>query len=240
MQKADNKDLAVSAWYPRLADHTFPTSFVHLKPAELQMLADGIQDGKETAAVVAHLEMAMRGLAGNCFVFADSTAPTDTERFAKRKGAVHSAVSAWRFLAKSLKVQRAAAAGEFDTLCVRPFRNMSYPREFRLFIRGGQLSAMSQYWLVRHFKRLEGRKQWFWNKAKALVDEISWQLPRPDVALDVYFTSANQILLIDFNPWGVPTDPLLLRSWNHDWSVPAGIKLMPPPFTVSGDVNVSF
>ena len=117
---------------------------------------------------------------------------------------------------------------------------MSYPREFRLFIHGGHLSAMSQYWLVRHFKRLEGRKQSFWNKAKALVEDIAWQLPRPDVVLDVYFTSGNQILLIDFNPWGNPTDPLLVRGWNRDWTVPAGIKLMPPPFTVSGDVNVSF
>ena len=58
--------------------------------------------------------------------------------------------------------------------------------------------------------------------------------------MDIYFTADHRILIIDLNKWGDPTDPLLLRSWDRDWSVPAGIVLMPPPVAVEGNPNVSF
>ena len=58
--------------------------------------------------------------------------------------------------------------------------------------------------------------------------------------MDVYFTSANEILILDFNPWGEPTAPLIMKTWDRDWSEEAGINLIPPPIKVGGDVNVSF
>ena len=50
----------------------------------------------------------------------------------------------------------------------------------------------------------------------------------------------GEIMIVDLNPWGGATDPLLLRSWDRDWSKPAGIVLMDPPTRISGDVNISF
>ena len=69
---------------------------------------------------------------------------------------------------------------------------------------------------------------------------ISWLLPVKTLVMDIYFTASGDILIIDLNPWGEPTDPLLLQSWERDWSVPAGIVLMDPPTRIYGDVNVSF
>jgi hypothetical protein len=47
-------------------------------------------------------------------------------------------------------------------------------------------------------------------------------------------------MVIDLNKWGEPTNPLMLNTWNRDWSQSAGIVLMPPPISISGDVNISF
>ena len=65
-------------------------------------------------------------------------------------------------------------------------------------------------------------------------------LPEQDLAIDIYFTSKDEILVIDLNPFGEPTDPLMLNSWNQDWQNSMGLKLIPSPTAISGDINVSF
>jgi len=118
---------------------------------------------------------------------------------------------------------------------------MNRTREFRLFLYQGKLRAMSQYWLIRHDRRLEGRKDALWKNAIRFVDEISWLLPYPTIVMDIYFTAEGRILIIDFNPWGPPTDPLLLRTWERPWDEgDIGLRLIPPPVKVGGSVNVSF
>lgn len=230
----------VANWYQELADHTFPTSFVKLNTEELQALAEGQSEGEIAEEVRERLKMPMDSFPGNCFVFTDTVAPTDTERFEGKRGAVHSPKSAWRYLTESKKVKTAAANGDIEHICVRPFRRMSKPREFRLFIKDGELKAMSQYWLIRHYRRLEGRKDFYWTRAKELIENIAWLLPCPDIVMDIYFTGHNQILIIDLNPWGNPTNPLIFRTWDRDWNEMTGIKLIDPPVQVGGDVNVSF
>ena len=105
---------------------------------------------------------------------------------------------------------------------------MTRPREFRLFINEGRLILMSQYWLIRHYHRLEFKKDFYWAKAEELVDEISWLLPSETIVLDIYFTSKDQVILIDFNTWGEPTSPLLAESWDIDWTEEVGLKIIPP------------
>ena len=61
-----------------------------------------------------------------------------------------------------------------------------------------------------------------------------------EVFVIAYFTSDDRILLIDLNPWGEPTDPLLLRSWDREWSECAGLLTMEPPTQLHGNVDVSF
>ncbi len=236
--------LRTPVWYPVLAAHTFMTSFVRLRPEAVTALAMGVIVGgdshPEVQDAIESLRQPMSVVPGNCFASVDSCAPTDTERFIYKHGAVYSPESAWRYLALSGKVRTAAANGEVQNICLRPFRRMNRTREFRLFIKDGKLAAMSQYHLIRHFRRLEGYKKEFLKEADTFVNEIAWLLPIRDLVMDVYFTAEHRILIVDLNKWGEPTDPLLLRDWNRDWSVPAGIVLMPPPVTVSGTVNVSF
>jgi hypothetical protein len=109
-----------------------------------------------------------------------------------------------------------------------------------LFIWEGQLSAMSQYHLIRHFRRLEGVKESYWQLADKLVKDIIWRIPVKTLVIDIYITSSKSVYIVDLNPWGGDTDPLLLRTWERDWSVPAGIQVMAPPTAISGDVKVSF
>ncbi len=236
--------LRTPVWYPVLSAHTFLTSFVRLRPEAVAALAAGYdtpnKKNPEVREAIESLRQPMSAIPGNCFASVDVCAPTDTERFADKHGAVFSPESAWRFLAQSRKVRAAAEKGEVEYVCLRPYRRMNRTREFRLFIRNGKLSAMSQYHLVRHFRRLEGIKKELWREAGKFVDSIAWLLPLDSVVMDVYFTSSRQILIIDLNPWGEPTDPLMLRTWQRDWETPAGIVLMPSPIKISGDVNVSF
>ena len=115
--------LKTPVWYPALANRTFLTSFVKLRSEAVKALADGIKYDENPDSPIAQtineLRIAMNAVPGNSFVFTDCCAPTDTERFAAKHGAVHSAESAWRFLAASAKVRQAAADGNVEYLVVR-------------------------------------------------------------------------------------------------------------------------
>lgn len=242
---ANNEFFRIPKWYPYLAAYAFPTTFVRLRREAVDFLAAQAQERADipksvSKQVIADLKHPMSRIHGNCFSSVDVCSPTDTERFQKKKGAVYSPESAWKFLCQSEKVRNAAAAGNVEFICLRPFRHINKAREFRLFIYGGKLAAMSQYWLIRHFPVLDKKGAFYWNKAQQMVQEVVWQLPVDNFVMDIYITSDDEILIIDLNPWGNPTDPLLLRSWDrNDW-LNIGLQVMAPPTRISGDVHVSF
>ena len=74
------------------------------------------------------------------------------------------------------------------------------------------------------------------------MEQNAWAFPLKDVVMDIYFTSSGKILITDLNPLSAPTDPLMFSEWEKfDWTgEAAGIRIVPPPHTLSGDVNVSF
>lgn len=238
-----NKHLSsctVPNWYPRLSVNSLPTSFVFLRDDEIAALANGLAESEAADSIIPRLEAAMSNYGYNRFVFVDLAAPTDTERFLNKRGAVRSAASAWKILTSSEKIRKSAAAGEVTAICVRPFRRMNASREFRLFIKGGELRAMSQYWLTGHFPRLMRLKDKYWELAKTFVDKNAWAFPEADITADIYFTSLDEILIIDLNPFGGSTDFKMFNSSAIDWNASHGIKIVPPPHKLSGDVNVSF
>lgn len=240
-----NNFCAMPEWYTALAEWTFPTMFVKLKEEAVSYLAMSDEDRKKNnpdfvSGLVAELGKAMARITGAKVVSVDTCFPTDTERFENKRGAVHSAESAWSCLCKSEKVRSAAAAGEVKHICIRPYRHMTLAREFRLFVVDGKLAAMSQYNLIRHFYRLDGVKDEYLKLAEKFVSEVAWKIPEERIVIDVYITSSGKVMVVDLNKWGEPTSPLLLRKWERDWSVPAGIVLMEIPHKISGSVNVSF
>ena len=238
--------LKIPNWYPYLAVHAFPTAFVRLRPEAVAFLAASEEERKSfsktvSRQVISDLRTPMSKIPGNCFTSVDMCSPTDTERFRKKKGAVYSPESAWKFLTLSEKVRKSAQAEEVNFVCLRPFRRITKAREFRLFIYEGKLAAMSQYWLIRHFPLLDKRGKRYWKMAEKLISSIVWQLPVSSFVMDIYITSDEEILIIDLNPWGSPTDPLLLRKWEReDWDALPGLQIMAPPTRISGEVHVSF
>ena len=229
-------------WYPVLGEHSLQTVFLKLTAEDIKLLADGVGDGEAATSVISRLKNVMRGGAlDNYFVSADLCSPTDTERFAAKRGAVHSAESAWYFLANSAKIRQAAASGEVEYLAIRPFVRIDRTREFRLFVKDGELRAMSQYNLTRHFRRLEGIKEDLYASVCKWFELVKNNLPVRDIVMDIFLESDDKtVKIIDLNCWGEPTDPLLLRTFDQDWSQVSGIKLMLPPTKISGDVAVSF
>ncbi len=221
-----------SFWYPILREHTFFTAFVKLTDKEIVALANGRINDPVAPGVIQRIDEAMDKIPmrWRSFVTADVVAPTDTGRFVSKFGAVVSAESAWRILCESSKVRLAIAEGDTDTIVVRPYRPLTRPREFRLFIYEGELKAMSQFWLTRHFRRLndDGLKKRFWDEAVKFVESIKDKLPEKTLVMDVYFTRSHEILIIDLNVWGPPTNPLLM-SWNSDWKTVFGLRLIPEP-----------
>jgi len=239
--------LSTPGWYPRLGAYSAFTTFVALPKEAVDYLAAGDREraGFEdldglNGRMNELFSRPLEAFSGYVFVSVDRCAPTDTVRFRERYGAVHRSKQIWDILCASEKVRRSAAAGEVSCVCIRPFHRMHVTREFRLFIRNGELIAMSQYHLIRHFRRLEGVRDKYWSIAEKLIRQIGWMLQMPELVMDVYISSRGSIQIIDLNPWGGPTDPLLLRSWDRDWSKPIGLVLMSPPAKLSGKVDVSF
>ena len=237
--------LSIPGWYPRLGAYAPFTTFVALPEEAQRYLASTERDTFEGARaleerMVELFKRPLEAFSGYVFVSVDCCAPTDTERFREHYGAVRRAAQVWNILCASEKVRRSAAKGEVSCVCMRPYHRMNVTREFRLFIRNGGLVAMSQYHLIRHFRRLEGVREKYWTIAAKLIGMIGWMLQEQNLVMDVYISSDDRIRIVDLNPWGPPTDPLLLRSWDRDWSVPAGLVLMDPPAKISGSVDVSF
>ena len=238
--KEKNEHFRIQNWYPRLSVYSLPTNFMFLMDIEIQALQEGDTESGIAKGVIDRLASAMSKFPFTRFVGTDLVAPTDTIRFEEKRGAVCSATSAWYFLTQSAKVQNAARDGAVSAICVRPFRRMDNSREFRLFVKGGKLRAMSQYWMTRHYPRLEKVREKYWTLAVDFIDRNFWVLPEPDLVIDIYFTSKDEIIVIDLNPFGPPTDPLMLNTWDQDWQNTMGLKLIPHPTAISGDINVSF
>ena len=221
-------------WYTQLAAHTFITTFVPLPKDALALLQAGELDDLDEeeridSLMIEELRQPMAEIPGNCFICVDSCAPTDTERFRAKGGAVYSPRSAWQTLRQSEKVRKAAQAGLLTSICLRPYRNMTSAREFRLFIKDGKLKGMSQYHLTRHFRRLEGIKENLWSRCQLFINAKSWRLPKEPLVMDIYFTSNyERIMIVDLNPWGGETDPKLFK-WDEDWDSVPGLRLMAAP-----------
>ncbi len=236
----------ISSWYDRLGYHSFPTVFVGLradqKTALLEAAGRDVVDSPTSSvekSVAAALQKAIRALPGSCFVGADVCAPTDSPLFAE-SASVSNGDRAWQMLTSSPKVRQALQQDQTSRLTVRPFRNMNRIREFRLFLYDRELVAMSQMNLERHFKRFARRHDQLWGQGCELATAFRDGLPADHAVVDIYFCSNGDALLVDMNQWGEPTDPLLLRTWDQDWTARPGLKLIAPPLDLSGDVSVSF
>ena len=142
----------ISEWYPHLGHLTFPTVFIGLNNQE----RDALIDGNKPSGLADRITRAVGSLPGSCVAGLDDCMPTDSATFQKSK-AFKRGDLALKMFAESAKVKESLGAGS-KTITIRPYRRMDKTREFRLFIKEGELKAVSQRNLERHFKRLETRR----------------------------------------------------------------------------------
>ena len=230
----------VSAWYTSLANYTFPTVFIRLNDDEIKTIVDNEKSSKVARSLINKIQRVTETLPGKSFIYADCCAPTDSSLFKKRVGAINSGLVGWQILSESEKVRDAFRTGRTERVCLHPYRRMARLREFRIFVKNRKISAMSQLHLERHHPKIEQQKNFIWNKARSLIDDIAAFLPSPDIVLDLYLTSRNEWMIIDMNTWGAPTDPLLFRTWDCDWEKGMGVRLLKKPVKLKGEVSVSF
>ncbi|RMD74827.1 MAG: hypothetical protein D6820_15945 [Lentisphaerae bacterium] len=231
---------AVSTWYPDIGSYSFPTVFLRLSRQHVEAIFN--QDPEQPAAkdLIARCDYIIDHLPGSCFLHADTVAPDDAPAFKASEGAVHYGITAFTYLATSRKVHTALRQGETCRIGLRPYRRMDHSREFRLFIHNRRLFAMSQRFLKKHHPRLQRRAAEIWEQAQNFVNDIAPLLPLETLCVDVYLTSTVHFMILDLNPWGPPTDALLLRHWEHDLDNPLGLLLVKKPNRISGDITVSF
>lgn len=229
---------AISQWYISLGDYTFPTVFAQLCDKEKEIILSKQQNSEVLENLISRIDRAISALPGACFVGLDTCSPDDAPLF-QRKKSHSSGKTAVELLKNSTKIQDALESGSDSTITIRPYRRIDKTREFRLFIYKNKLSGMSQRNLIRHFRRLDGKRDEYWAKAQSFYNEVSPLLKEENLVIDIYFTSDGKVLIVDMNEWG-GCDPLLFRKWDRDWSEAAGLKLMAEPIKLNGDVKVSF
>ena len=235
-----HRDLCLSSWYMTLGAYTFPTVFVPLPNDARAALAVGTNEGLEVIDMKHRLQRALRMLPGSGFVHADGCAPTDSPVFQRDNGAVSTGDGAWQMLISSTKARAAAESGETERLAMHSYRRMEPAREFRLFIHHRRPVAMSQRNLDRYYASLAKRRNDYWRQARDFTLDISHLWPREHLVADVYLTSSGDFIILDLNPWGAETDPLLLLDWDRDWSEDLGLKIVPRPVKFTGNIQVSF
>lgn len=240
MNDTDKKEYPMQKWYPALSAVCFPTIFVSLTEEEINALAAGTLEGKCVENVIGRIACGVKNLPAPRFVSLDTFSPVDTERYKEKKGAVSSAKSIWNMLCSSGKVKKEAAEGKINNICIRPFRRMDVAREFRLFIKDGKFAGMSQYHLVRHFRRLVEREAEYMALASSFVEKIAPFLPDKDIVADIYITHTRRVILVDLNSWGGTTDAKMLK-WDQQWDTGKPVYgIVPPPRKISGKVEVKF
>lgn len=231
--------IRISDWYTVLGEYSFPTVFLRLNNEETTDLIAGNETSAASRSAMARLQKSINAVFGTAFVSADACAPDDSPLFHQGRW-VSFGKTAWRLLSSSEKTRTAFHHGHTDCLTVRPFRRMDPTREFRMFVKDRSLVAVSQLCLDRHYPQLLKRSQEIWQKSRKLTETTRLGLPADDLAIDIYLTSDGSLLIVDINDWGTPTDPLLLRTWDRDWNSEVGMKLIPPPVRMKGDISVSF
>ncbi len=232
--------IPVSTWYVSLGNFTFPTMFMQLRKDEIDALLEGHRNCKASRELIKKMDYVVEHLPGTCFVHADVCAPSDSQLFHDGDGRISSGHAAWNMLRDSEKVRSALRSGESSRLGFHPFRRMDHAREFRLFIREGALVGASQRFLDKHHPRLGRRHAEIWSLCREFADKISDFLPSSDITVDVYMTATAKMMILDMNPWGEPTDPLLYRDWDRDWSRKPELLILPKPMHISGNISVSF
>lgn len=100
-------------------------------------------------------------------------------------------------------------------LVLRKWRDINPGMEFRCFVRDNKLIAISQRDVASCYHFIEQNEEDICGDiAEFFKNKIAYKFLDSSFTFDVYRYSPQKVLLIDFNPYGAQTDPLLF-SWDE-------------------------
>lgn len=100
-------------------------------------------------------------------------------------------------------------------LALRKWYDVRPEMEFRGFVRGNVLLAICQREVTGFYETLPGREEELTDIISDFFEEyLKDEFGGGDYTFDVYVTKENKVKLMDFNPWGGSTLPLLF-SWEE-------------------------
>ncbi|XP_070559091.1 translation initiation factor eIF2 assembly protein-like isoform X1 [Ptychodera flava] len=100
-------------------------------------------------------------------------------------------------------------------LVLRKWRNVIEGMEFRVFVRNRNIIGISQRHYTNHYPHIDKMKVEIQQEIEDFFKEhIQQTFPDDNFIMDVYRRKEECILVIDFNPFGESTDPLLY-SWEE-------------------------
>ena len=116
-------------------------------------------------------------------------------------------------------------------LVLRQWQDISAESEFRCFVQNNIVVAISQRHLGVHFPHLSAQEETICSDILHFFHTyIEGKFADADFTFDVWLKSRENIVLLDFNPFGPVTDSLLF-SWNelmslspYDPSTPCGFR----------------
>ena len=127
----------------------------------------------------------------------------------------------------------AAAARLVDdaSVVLRKWADLNPSMEFRCFVRGGNLRGICQRDVSNFYPFLPSQVEWLEETLAVFWQErVHGAFPGRDYCFDVYVTSKRNVKLVDFNPWGGATLPLLF-----EWGELAVGREGAPPETSDGE-----
>mmetsp|Transcript_2192 Transcript_2192/g.5178 ORF Transcript_2192/g.5178 Transcript_2192/m.5178 type:complete len:340 (-) Transcript_2192:13-1032(-) len=129
--------------------------------------------------------------------------------------AAHDLSDAWDEAAAADGLQAEAPGCPQPSLVLREYFDLRPEMEFRCFVCGSWLAGISQRDVTQCFSELQGREREVADAITAFHEgHVRGRFPLDDYTMDVYLTKRMRVLIVDFNPAGGTTQPLLFE-WDE-------------------------
>ncbi|MHA1827904.1 MAG: hypothetical protein ACTSX6_04570 [Candidatus Heimdallarchaeaceae archaeon] len=206
-------------WYDKLEDVTIPSKFFQIFDDEREAiinLLDGNADSKALDKIEKKLVWAFKEIKGEkFFVRLGSRSPKDNPIEIKNPRDVFTAFGDSARILEDLTL--ASMVDYTPYVFVRKWVNMPQDKEFRCFVKNGELKGISQYYYrtkYYYLDKLEQRKLIEF-QARKLLTKIKEKFNLKDFIFDICYKPDDDLpLLIEINPFSSWTDPCLF-----DWAL---------------------
>lgn len=207
-----------------------PTVIFRLTPEELDIMikvCDSLMDGQPITEDVnkGYTELTEKvdnlikeNFPDGCFIKLGSRSPKDSWLIRDLGTCCTNGSHAMRIMFDSERIVDdlyvAKANNYLPCIVLRKWIEIDPWREFRCFIKDGELVGISQYFYKDYYPEIVENKDAIENSVRAKLSAIRDILPDNSVIMDVVFNSDNTVTIIEFNPYDDLTDPCLF-----DWVI---------------------